>query len=139
MINGNGLPKGCLWASGIYKPQVLPSFTDNDPLKNAACFYTADPEVCRTTMTFRINTDEPHDYQVSLYFPVGDNHGKRHAIKMFDANTLNKVAPVKVISGFSGDIYFSFSYNKSTKFRIDRVRGDNAILNGIILTLLQRR
>jgi len=50
---------------------------------------------------------------------------------MFDANTLNLIAPVKIVRNCFGGVYLNYSYNKSAKFRINIVRGDNAVLSGI--------
>jgi len=52
-------------------------------------------------------------------------------VEMFDAATLNLVAPVKVVSNFYGGSYLLYAYNQSAKFRIDQVRGDNAVLSGV--------
>jgi|GEM_PF-3381204 len=41
------------------------------------------------------------------------------------------IAPVQVVDRFDGGKYLIFSYNKSAKFRIDQVRGDNAVLSGL--------
>jgi hypothetical protein len=38
---------------------------------------------------------------------------------------------VKVVTNFYGGKYLVYACNKSTKFRIDHVRGDNAVLSGI--------
>jgi len=35
------------------------------------------------------------------------------------------------LTNFSGGAYLVYTYNKSAKFRIDHVRGDNAVLSGI--------
>ena len=50
---------------------------------------------------------------------------------MLDASTLNLIAPVRIVTDFYGGKYLVFSYNKSAKFRINQVRGDNAVLSGI--------
>lgn len=50
---------------------------------------------------------------------------------MFDANTLNLIAPVKIVRNCLGGAYVTYAYNKSAKFRINMVRGDNAVLSGI--------
>ena len=131
MFGGHGLPNDCLWASGISNSRALAPDTGNSNLRNAACYYTADPEACRNTMTFKININGTKDYQVALYFLDWDNKGRRLAVEMFDANTLNLVVPVKVINSFFGGKYLIFEYNKSAKFRIDQVRGDNAVLSGM--------
>ena len=82
-------------------------------------------------MTFRININGTRDYQVALYFLDWDNHGRRQAVEMFDVNILNMIAPVKVVTYFSGGNYLIYSYNKSSKFRINQIRGANAVLSGI--------
>ena len=56
---------------------------------------------------------------------------RRLAVEMHDANTLDLVAPEKVVTNFYGGKYLVYTYNKSAKFRIDHVRGDNAVLSGI--------
>ena len=131
MFGGNGLPNDCLRASGSIKPQVLAPDTSNSKLRNSECIYTADPEACRNTMSFILNINRTKDYQVALYLLDWDNHGRRQSVEMVDAKTLNMVAPVKIVPDFSGGKFMIYSYNKSVKFRIDQVRGDNAVLSGI--------
>jgi len=72
-----------------------------------------------------------HAYQVALYFVDWDNQGRREAVEMMDAETLNLVAPVKVVKGFGGGCYLVYSYNKSVKFRFNKIRGDIVTLSGI--------
>jgi hypothetical protein len=50
---------------------------------------------------------------------------------MMDAGTLNQVAPVKIVDDFSGGAYLVYQYNKSAKFRINKVRGSLLTLSGI--------
>ena len=50
---------------------------------------------------------------------------------MFDANTLNLIAPERVSTNFYGGKYLVYTCNKSVRFRFDQVRGDNAVLSGI--------
>jgi alpha-L-rhamnosidase len=82
-------------------------------------------------MTFSVNCAGARNYQVALYFVDWDNRGRRLAVEMFDADTLNLVAPVRVVTNFYGGKYLVYTYNKSATFRIDQVRGDNAVLSGI--------
>jgi hypothetical protein len=82
-------------------------------------------------MTFTVNCTGPHTYQLALYFVDWDNRGRRLAVEMFDANTLDLIAPVKAATNFYGGKYLVYTCNKSVKFRIDHVRGDNAVLSGI--------
>ena len=50
---------------------------------------------------------------------------------MFDAHTLNLIAPVKIVDNYSGGKYVVYSYNKSVKFRLINVRGGFVTLSGI--------
>lgn len=82
-------------------------------------------------MSVTIVIEGTQDYQVALYFVDWENQGSRIAVEMFDASTLNLIAPVKIVRNFSGGAYLVYSYNKSVKFRIDRVRGGIISLSGI--------
>jgi hypothetical protein len=68
---------------------------------------------------------------VALYFVDWDDKGRRLAVEMFDAETLKLVAPVRIVKGFSGGTYLVYAYDRSAKFRIDKVRGDIVALSGI--------
>jgi hypothetical protein len=81
------------------------------------------------TVTMGIKGTRP--YQVALYFVDWDDKGRRLAVEMFDADTLKLVAPVKIVNNYSGGKYLVYSYNKSAKFRINKVRGDIVTLSGI--------
>jgi alpha-L-rhamnosidase len=116
---------GTVWASGTNDDRALAPNSSNQNPRNATCLY-ANP-----TMTFTINGTGIKNYQVALYFVDWDNKGRRLAVEMFDANTLNLIAPVEVITNFTGGEYLVYTYNQSAKFRIDQVRGDNAVLSGI--------
>ena len=83
------------------------------------------------TFTFSVAVKGTQDYQISLYFVDWDNKGRKIAVEMFDANTLNLIAPVKIVRSCFGGAYVTYSYNKSVKFRINMVQGDNAVLSGI--------
>jgi hypothetical protein len=82
-------------------------------------------------MSFTVGIKGTHDYQVALYFVDWENKGSRIAVEMFDATTLNLIAPVKIVNNYSGGCYLVYSYNKSAKFRIDKVRGGIITLSGI--------
>jgi hypothetical protein len=50
---------------------------------------------------------------------------------MFDADTLNLIAPVKVVDKHSGGVYLVYTYDKSVKFRFNKVRGSLVTLSGM--------
>jgi hypothetical protein len=131
MFGGNGLPNAATWTTASSDTRALAPDSNNLNNRNAACYYTADPAASRNTMIFTINTNGTRDYQVALYFLDWDNKARRTAVEMFDAATLNLIAPVKVVRNFYGGRYLIYSYNKSVRFRINQVRGDNAVLSGI--------
>ncbi|HSY20301.1 MAG TPA: alpha-L-rhamnosidase C-terminal domain-containing protein [Candidatus Acidoferrales bacterium] len=131
MFGGNGLPNFAVWASDTGDLRALASNPTNSGSRNAACIYTDGANGGRNTMTFTISMIGTQKHQVALYFVDWDNRGRRLAVEMFDAVTLNQVAPVQVVTNYSGGCYLVYNYNKSAKFRIDHVWGDNAVLSGI--------
>jgi len=122
----NGLPDATMWEKGTADKTALSPDSNNATPRNAACICNVDQ-----TMTVTINVDGTKDYQVTLYFVDWGNRGRRHAVEMFDAGTLNLVAPVRIVNNFSGGTYLVYSYNKSAKFRFNKVRGDIVTLSGI--------
>jgi hypothetical protein len=82
-------------------------------------------------MTMTVGIDGTRPYQVALYFVDWDDKGRRLAVEMFDADTLKLIAPVRLVNGFSGGAYLVYEYDRSVKFRFDKVRGDIVTLSGI--------
>ena len=82
-------------------------------------------------MTVTIKTNAVKKYRVALYFVDWDNKGRRAAVEMFDAATLSLIAPVEIVSGHAGGHYLVYEYDRSVKFRFDKVRGDLVTLSGI--------
>jgi hypothetical protein len=62
-----------------------------------------------------------------------DRKDRRVAVEMFDRATLQHIAPVQMVRDFSGGKYLVSRYNKSARFRINQVCGDNATLSGIFI------
>ena len=82
-------------------------------------------------MTLTIGVEGTRDYQVALYFVDWDNQGRREAVEMMDATTLKLVALVKIVDTFAGGKYLVYTYNKSAKFRFNKIRGETVTLSGI--------
>jgi len=122
----NGLPDPTVWASGTSDKRALARDPGNGLPRNATCFSNTDQ-----TMSVTIGINGTRDYQVALYFVDWGNKGSRLAVEMFDALTLNLIAPVKIVNGHSGGAYVVYKYNQSVKFRINKVRGDILSLSGI--------
>lgn len=122
----NGLPDPTLWAAGIVENRALAPDRENHFPRNAACYSNSDQ-----TMTVTIGINGIRDYQIALYFLDWENGDSRLAVEMFDAVTLNLISPVKLVRDFSGGTYLVYSFNKSVKFRFDKVRGATVTLSGI--------
>ena len=82
-------------------------------------------------MTVDIELTNSRPCQIALYFVDWDKKGRREAVEMFDRVTLKRIAPVQMVRDFAGGKYLIYRYDKSVRFRIDQVRGDNATLSGI--------
>ena len=120
------VPDNTSWVIGTHDKRALAPDPNNLTPRNATCLSNSDQ-----TMSFTIGIEGMHDYQVALYFVEWENKGSRVAVEMFDATTLNLIAPVKIVNSYAGGKYLVYSYNKSAKFRIDKVRGDIITLSGI--------
>jgi hypothetical protein len=130
---GSGKPNAVVWAAGANDARALAPDATNGTSRNAAALFTGDPAACQQAFTVTINVNGRHDYQVALYFADWDDKGRKVAVDMFDESTLSLVAPTKVVKDFRGGKYLVYSYDKSARFRIYQVRGDNAVLSGIFL------
>lgn len=130
-IKGNGLPLNTVWESGTNDSRALAPDTAGSFPRTAACLYAMDADQIGYTYTTTVLIKGVHAYTVSLYFVDWDRKGRKIAVEMFDAVTSNLIAPVKIIEGCNGGAYITYAYNRSAKFRINRVRGENAPLSGI--------
>ena len=96
-----------------------------------AGLYSGDPEACQQSFLVTIQVKGQQKYQVALYFADYDDKGRRQAVDLFDESSLRLVAPTKIVRDFRGGKYLIYSYDRSARFRIYQVRGENAVLNGI--------
>lgn len=112
--------------------------TDNRMLKNpavkkqlAAAIITRDPEATNQTMTIDVAVKGKQPYKLSMYFLDWDKKDRRSAIEIFDAETLNIIAPVQLINHYEKGKYISFAFDRSVRIRVNHVRGQNAAVSGI--------
>ena len=124
-------PKCCApdpirWAASTADRRALAPDSSNALPRAAACVSSTDQ-----TLTVAFAVDGPRPYQVALYFVDWEDAGARLAVEMFDADSLKLVAPVKIVNGFAGGRYVVYAYDRSAKFRIDKVRGRLVSLSGI--------
>lgn len=130
-LHMSGGPLGAVWDGNTNDPRALSSDPKNLFPRKATCVCTAKQEGTRNTMTFTVNSKGTREYQVAIYFVDWDNQGRELAVEMFDAETLGMIAPVKLVKDFKGGKYLIYRYNKPSKFRIDHVWGDNAVVSGV--------
>jgi hypothetical protein len=121
-----GRPDDTIWATATDDSRALSIDAKNAITRNAACISNNDQ-----TMTVTIGVKGNKPYQVALYFVDWDDKGRRQAVEMMDAETLNLVAPVKVVDRYSSGKYLVFAYDRSAKFRFNKIRGDTVTLSGI--------
>ncbi|MEI7909247.1 MAG: alpha-L-rhamnosidase C-terminal domain-containing protein [Verrucomicrobiota bacterium] len=129
-----GGPNGAVWASRVNDPRALAPDRKNSFPRDATCVATTKQEGTFNTMTLTIHSKGTREYQVALYFLDWDGKGeavRRAAVEMFDAETLDMIAPVQVVSDFQNGKYLVYTYNKPAIFRIDHVWGDNAVISGV--------
>ena len=122
----NQVPDKTIWKLGTNDTRACASDSVNNIPRNATGISNPDQ-----TMTVTIGINGTKDYQVALYFVDWEKKGSRVAVEMFDANSLDLIAPVKIINNYSGGKYLVYSYNKSAKFRLNNVRGGFVTLSGI--------
>lgn len=121
-----GVPDPTVWVMGTSDKRALSSDKSNTLQRNATCYSNVDQ-----TMTATIGIKDTREYRVALYFVDWDQKGSRTAVEMFDAETLNLIAPVKIVNNPSGGAYLVYKYNQSAKFRFNKVRGSLVTLSGI--------
>ena len=122
----NGVPEPLAWTTGTTDKRALAGDPQNSPMRNATCYSNTD-----NTMSVTIGTNGKRDYQIALYFVDWERKGNRMAVEMFDAETLDLIAPVKIVENHGEGAYLIYKYDKSVKFRINKVRGDSISLSGI--------
>jgi len=130
-VKGNGEPLNTVWEPKTNDQRALAPDAGNGTPRTASCLYSADADQIGYTFTCTIDIKGVKNHQVSLYFVDWDKKRRKISVEMFDAATSNLIAPVKIVENSIGGTYLKFAYNKSVKFRINMVRGDNAVLNGI--------
>ena len=128
---GNGKPLDTVWESATNDRRALAPDRVRSTPRTAACLFAKDVDQVAYTFTFTADIKGTHQYRISLYFLDWDHKGRKMAVEMFDANTLNLIAPVELVKNCTGGAYLTYAYNKSVKFRINLVRGDHPVLSGI--------
>jgi hypothetical protein len=74
---------------------------------------------------------QPAAYQLALYFADLDRKGRRQSVELFDLESRKLIAPTRIYSDFTGGMYAVYTCRQSVRVRVNHVRGDNAVLNGV--------
>ena len=117
------------WQAGTSGPAALAVDVANTFPRNAGCIFTQGTG--SPTMTIDVNFKSAAAHQVAIYVVDWDKKGRRETIELFDAVTLQRLAPAKMIRDFTGGKYLVYHVEKSVRFRVNQVRGDNATVSGI--------
>ena len=125
-LNGDSI-----WQIGLKDNRVLNPDLKLTGQKNAGFIFTRDPIACRQTMAIDVTLKEPVEYDFTLYFLDWDQQSRRTAIEVFDLDTREMISPVKIIDHYSMGKYVTYRYNNSIRFRINHVRGPNAVASGL--------
>lgn len=119
------------WTDDTDDARALPGNRRNRGPRRMNGYRSNNQIACEQTFTVDIDLTAEHEYTVALYFVDWDHEGRELAIELFDGETLNLIAPVKVLDNFTGGVYMIYRYHKSARFRIDQIRGTNAVLSGV--------
>lgn len=92
---------------------------------------TAFPDWNKVSMTLDLKVKDDREFQVALYFVDWDRGERKLSVEMFDGATLALIAPVQLVSDFSGGAYLIYRYHRSCRFRVNYVSGDTAVLNAV--------
>ncbi|MFD1141131.1 alpha-L-rhamnosidase C-terminal domain-containing protein [Larkinella insperata] len=117
------------WPAPTTDPRALQLAGTDGRLVSA--LVTQDPKPTLQTFTLDVYNQRNEPYDLTLYFLDGDRQGRRSAIEVFDANTLEILAPVQLIDRYGNGKYIRFQVDRSIRVRINHVRGPNAALAGI--------
>lgn len=99
--------------------------------RTAAAITTRDPWATYQTMTIDVRLKEDHPCRISLYFLDWGDQGRSSAVELFNLDTLDMLAPVKLVHYEGAGRYLSFTVHQSVRIRIDQVRGKNAAVSGL--------
>jgi alpha-L-rhamnosidase len=122
----SGSPDPTTWVTATNEPRAPAPDSGNGFPRTAACVSNSDQ-----TMSVTIGIEGSRNFNIALYFIDWNNEGCRSAVEIFDAETLNLISPVQIVKNHRGGAYLIYSYNRSVKFRIDKIRGGNISLSGI--------
>jgi hypothetical protein len=99
--------------------------------RNVGLLCTAPPPACQETMSIDIKLLKKQRYRLSFYFLDWERQNLRQVVEIFDLDTLKRIAPVQAIRDFSGGKYLVYQSDRSIRMRINQLRDETAVLNGL--------
>ena len=103
----------------------------NNEDRTASAAITQDPIATLQTFTADLFQKDNKPYYLSIYFLDWDRRGRRSALELFDAHTLEILSPVQLIDNYGSGKYIRFKVDRAVRVRINHVRGPNAALAGV--------
>lgn len=99
--------------------------------RSGGVLYCENPIACQQCLVVDVALKQPAEYQLALYFVDLDRKGRRQSIELFDMETRKLIAPTRVYSDFTDGSYAVYNCRQSVRIRVNHIRGDNAVLNGL--------
>jgi len=124
---------------GAYSTQLSSATTDIRALVNPSnpntraigALLTQNPNACYQTYPVDIILTEPKWFKISLYFVDWLGQNTSQMIQLFDANTHDVIVQYQKVDNFTGGVYLSYAYNCSTRFRVNFIRGGDALVSAV--------
>jgi hypothetical protein len=123
--------KASLLASGGTDPRAPAAGPGNGFPRSAGAIFTQDPRATLQTMTLDIHLRQEREFEVALYFLDWDGSGRRSGIELFDLDSKELLAPVRIVRDYRDGKYVVYRCDRSVRFRVNHVRGPNASLSGL--------
>ena len=126
------LAKSVNWSVDTDDERALQYDDVSKTKRKIGAYHTDGRQPCAQSFTVDIVIAKPGaEYTVALYFVDWDRQGRQMAVDMFDGNTYDMIAPTQVIKNCENGVYLVYKYTDSVRFRINQMRGEDAVLSGI--------
>jgi len=103
----------------------------NQNSRSIGALLTQNPSACYQTYPVDIILATPQWFKFTLYFVDWLGQNISQMIQIFDANTHDIIVPYQRVDNFYNGVYLSYAYNCSTRFRVNFIRGGDALVSAI--------
>jgi hypothetical protein len=117
--------------TGPVDTRALAQSPTNGAARCSGALFCGNPAACHQCVVVDIELKQPAGYQLALYFADLDRKGRRQSVELFDLESRKLIAPTRVYSDFVGGTYAVYTCRQSVRVRVNHIRGDNAVLNGV--------